>query len=174
MKCRNCPKPATLHITEIVKGVAQELHLCDTCAQQYLSTEKSSEPDDAVSAEAGEGAEGDQELDRLDKIVCPTCSQTFREFRNAGRLGCPHCYHAFESELIPLLENIHGETRHCGKFPRRAPHDSQKQYELIKLRNDLRMAVEEELYEDAARLRDRIHAIESELRTTGPQPEEAR
>jgi protein arginine kinase activator len=68
-----------------------------------------------------------------------------------------------------LLENIHGDTHHCGKFPKRAPDDSQKRYQLIKLRNDLRLAVAEESYEEAARLRDQIHELES--RTTSETSE---
>ena len=64
--------------------------------------------------------------------------------------------------LLPLLENIHGETHHCGKFPKRAPDESQKRYQLIKLRNDLRLAVAEESYEEAARLRDQIQELEGQ------------
>ncbi len=30
-KCRQCSKPATLHITEVRKGEATEIHLCETC-----------------------------------------------------------------------------------------------------------------------------------------------
>lgn len=167
MKCTRCPKVATLHITEIVKNVAHEVHLCEECAQQYLAT--------SGTAGGGEGAEvggtlikpssqlGEEELAALDKIVCPTCQQTFREFRNIGRLGCAHCYVAFKDELLPLLENIHGETQHCGKFPKRTPSDSKKRYELIKLRNDLRQAVADESYEEAARLRDQIQELEGHL-----------
>ena len=62
---------------------------------------------------------------------------------------------------MPLLENIHGETQHTGKFPKRAPDDSRQQYRLIKLRQELRTAVEEEAYEDAARLRDEIQTLGS-------------
>lgn len=164
MKCHRCPKVATLHITEIVKGEAQELHLCEDCAKQYLG-----------SATGGEGSEetagglikapaglGEAELEELEKLVCPSCKLTFREFRSAGRLGCSQCYDAFRDELLPLLENIHGETHHCGKFPKRAPDESQKRYQLIKLRNDLRLAVAEESYEEAARLRDQIHELEGQ------------
>jgi protein arginine kinase activator len=170
MKCRNCTKPATLHITEVVKGAAQELHLCEECAREYLSSASAAKPGDPIADGSMDespddvGEESTQaELDHLDKLVCPTCEQTFRDFRNQGRLGCPHCYEAFHDELIPLLENIHGETQHLGKMPRRAPDDSQKHFRLIKLRNDLRSAVAEESYEEAARLRDEIQALESEL-----------
>lgn len=162
MKCHRCAKVATLHITEIVKGAAQELHLCEECAREYLNGGGDpSEP--AVSGAMIKHGESDAQLEELDKLVCPTCKLTFREFRNQGRLGCAHCYIAFQDELLPLLENIHGDTQHCGKFPKRAPDDSQKQFQLIKLRNDLRLAVAEEQYEQAARLRDEIQELENHL-----------
>ena len=74
----------------------------------------------------------------------------------------------FTVEALPLLENIHGETQHTGKFPKRAPDASQRQYQLIKLRNELRTAVEDEEYERAARLRDEISTLESELAKSDP------
>lgn len=165
MKCTRCPKVATLHITEIVKNVAHEVHLCEECAQQYLATPGGgSETDEGAGALIKPSAQlGEEELAALDKIVCPTCKLTFREFRNVGRLGCAQCYVAFKDELLPLLENIHGETQHCGKFPKRTPTDSKKRYELIRLRNDLRQAVAAESYEEAARLRDQIQELEGQL-----------
>ena len=57
---------------------------------------------------------------------------------------------------MPLLENIHDETRHAGKVPRRAPRSSQRQTELIDLRNKLKRAIAAEDYEAAARFRDQI------------------
>ena len=88
------------------------------------------------------------------------CGIKFVEFRNSGRLGCPHDYQEFRDELTPLLENIHGETRHCGKTPRRLPQNKQTQSELIQLRKQLQQAVTKEAYEEAARLRDRIRQLE--------------
>lgn len=165
MKCHRCPKVATLHITELVKGEAHELHLCEECAQAYLQN-----PEGGESGEGGAGGLikapagiGEAELEELEKLVCPSCKMTFREFRNQGRLGCANCYVAFREELLPLLENIHGETHHCGKFPKRAPDDSQKRFQLTKLRNDLRLAVAEESYEEAARLRDQIQELENRI-----------
>lgn len=167
MKCDRCPKVATLHVTEIEKGQANEVHLCEECAQQYLA---------APAGEAGESAKSagmtESELEEFEKLVCPTCKLTFREFRSQGRLGCPHCYLAFREELVPLLENIHGEIRHVGKFPQRAPNDSRKRYELIKLRNELRVAVAEESYEEAARLRDQIQKLEREVEEQGGEAAE--
>ncbi|MEX0703607.1 MAG: UvrB/UvrC motif-containing protein [Planctomycetales bacterium] len=163
-KCHRCQKPATLHITEIKSGEVQELHLCESCAQEYLKYADSAEPEDAegLAAKLAE-VSGDQDLEEIDQLVCPNCGITFKEFRSQGRLGCPHDYIAFEDELLPLLENIHGETQHCGKFPKRAPDASRRQYQLIKLRTELRTAIEEEHYETAARLRDDIQKLETKL-----------
>ena len=166
MKCHRCSNSATLHITEIMQGTAQELHLCEDCAQQYLSN-----PGTGSGGSASGGgmiklpsSTTEEQLEELDKLVCPNCGITFREFRSQGRLGCPHDYIAFQEELTPLLENIHGDVQHCGKFPKRDPDDSRKQYLLIKLRNDLRVAISEELYERAAQIRDEIQTLENEMR----------
>ena len=61
---------------------------------------------------------------------------------------------------MPLLENIHGETRHVGKQPRRLPQSKQTQSELMQLRKQLQQAVHKEAYEEAARIRDRIRHLE--------------
>lgn len=84
----------------------------------------------------------------------------FVEFRNHGRLGCPHDYEAFREELLPLLESVHGETKHAGKAPRRLPRAKSGQLELAQLRRKLQQSISEEKYEDAARLRDRIKELE--------------
>jgi len=158
-KCGRCSKPAVLHITELRQGEVQALHLCEACAKEYLSQSPEEQAESAVEETSDDPNEA---LDEIDQQVCPSCGISFKEFRAGGRLGCPLDYTVFEDELLPLLENIHGETEHCGKVPKRAPVSSQRQFQLIKLRRDLRSAVEEERYEEAARIRDEIQNIENE------------
>lgn len=157
MKCQKCPKAATLHITEVItEDQFEELHLCEECANKYLY-----EPQQKAGAKTGEvPAEEGEETAALNQRECPQCGIKFVEFRNSGRLGCSHDYQEFREELLPLLENIHGETRHCGKTPRRLPQNEQTQAELLTLRKQLQQAVTKEAYEEAARLRDRIKQIE--------------
>jgi protein arginine kinase activator len=168
MKCQKCAKPATFHITDIVeKGKHREFHYCDEHARQHLAP-----PEEALEAPTMSeiakklivSAPGSlREPSPADKQACPVCQITFLEFRNSGgRLGCPYDYEVFRDELMPLLENIHGETRHSGKVPRRAPRNTQQQTTLIQLRNELKRAVAAEDYEAAARLRDSIKSIEHE------------
>jgi protein arginine kinase activator len=155
MKCQRCPKAATLHITEVTGETSfDELHLCEECAQKYLY-----EPQAKGNKVEGALAEIDDTA-ALNQRQCPLCGVKFAEFRSSGRLGCPHDYEAFREELVPLLENIHGETRHVGKTPRRQPQARQVRAELTQLRKQLQQAVTRENYEEAAKLRDKIRQLE--------------
>jgi protein arginine kinase activator len=165
MKCGRCSKPAVLHITELRQGEVQALHLCEACAKEYLNH---AQPMKSGESPDWEPTADDPSPDEIDLQTCPNCGIAFKEFRAQGRLGCPHDYVVFEEKLLPLLENIHGETTHVGKVPKRSPQSSQIQFKLIKLRNELRSSVEEERYEDAARIRDSIRQLEDSQSGGGP------
>lgn len=166
MKCQKCSKPATYHITDLdpeVPGKFTVFHYCDEHALHHLAP-AASQPDSlpvgqlAKDLVSGTGRESSP----ADSLSCPNCQISFSEFRSTGRLGCPYDYEAFRDELMPLLENIHGEVRHSGKAPKRAPRTSRLQNTLIRLRNDLKRAIAAEDYEAAARLRDEIQSLEQE------------
>jgi protein arginine kinase activator len=169
MKCQQCDRPATFHITELTGGKPQELHLCEDHARQYLtsSTADSTNTQGMAAALAqqvqqmaiGQTAE---ELAQLDQQACPICGITFYEFRSQGRLGCPHDYVVFQTQLEPLILNVHGESEHVGKRPHRAPAGSEKRTQLIRLRREMKEAVESENYERASELRDEIRRTENE------------
>jgi protein arginine kinase activator len=155
-KCQKCSNPATLHITEVLsENQFEELHMCEQCASKYLY-----EPKAKGGAKGALEPVRDAEDSLFHQHECPACGIKFIEFRNTGRLGCPHDYQAFREELVPLLENIHGETKHCGKVPRRGQHTQEAQNELVNLRQRLKQAVTREDYEEAAKLRDRIKNLE--------------
>lgn len=167
MKCEHCEKPATFHITELTGSEPVELHLCEDHARQYLS-ENEEETNVASNSLAGALAQQlklgqtAEELARLDKQSCPICGITFFEFRNHGRLGCPHDYVCFESELEPLIFNIHGASEHRGKHPKRSVLGADLQTRLIRLRRELKEAIDAENYEEASKLRDEIISTEKQ------------
>lgn len=164
MKCQKCERPATFHITELEGGKHSELHLCEEHARNYLTQGDADQ--DPTSSLAGTLAQQlavgqtAEELDRLDKRACPVCGMTFYEFRSQGRLGCPHDYVFFEKELEPLIANIHGDTVHKGKQPKRGAGGTQQRTELIRMRREMKEAISQEHYERAKELRDEIKQIE--------------
>jgi len=175
MKCQQCEKPATFHITELTGPEPQELHLCEGCAKSYLTQGESAAPVAPTLAnvlakqlQIGKAAE---ELAKLDQRACPICGITFFEFRNQGRLGCPHDYVFFEKELTPLVANIHGETRHAGKRPRGHEAGTDQQTELIRLRREMEEAKQKEHYERAAKIRDQIRDLEQKVKQRKRPPQ---
>ena len=166
MKCQHCEKPATFHITELTGSTPEELHLCEDHARVYLSQADEIETETptlaGVLAQQLKLGQTAQELERLDQQACPICGITFYEFRQHGRLGCPHDYVAFEKELEPLIVNIHGKSSHDGKHPKRVSSSTDKRTELIRLRREMKEAVEREDYENASVLRDQIRKYETE------------
>ena len=154
MQCQLCDKTATVHLTEIVDNEKIERHLCENCAQKEGITIKTHVP---ISELLGNLVTSQQEVKELSELYCPQCELSWAEFRKRGLLGCPNDYLAFEKPLEPLIERAHeGATRHVGRVPRHNHRAGDSQAKLLRLRRDLQQAVENEDYEEAARIRDEI------------------
>lgn len=163
-KCKLCSNPAVYHITEIAEGdVKSQLHFCSDHFHEYMTRLDAPEgtAEESDIPQPIQDLADDPVAKQADDVACPNCGITFKEFREAGRFGCPLDYDVFREQLLPLLENIHGETEHSGKVPKHAPAGSRRHYELIRLRRELADAIEQEHYESAARLRDEIAAFET-------------
>jgi protein arginine kinase activator len=170
MICQNCQKnAATVLVTEIAprpksesgagaQPEVHEQHLCEVCAQAldlpYASISKKSPVDIwkllQLSANQARKKPGP---------ACPSCGMTLEEFRKKGRLGCPQDYEVFRSHLAEVLERVHGAVQHSGRIPG-APTAPAGEGRIDLLRQELENAVRSEAYENAARLRDEIRAIE--------------
>lgn len=163
MKCDNCNKPATVHLTEIRNGKKMEKHLCEQCAAQNEGLPvKSHTPINELLTNFVLAHSG---LQREQNAVCDHCSIAWSEFRQTGLLGCEHDYQLFERDLTPLLQRAHeGATHHIGKVPARRGGTgvpAKRTPDLTRLRKELARAVESEDYERAAKLRDQIKQSEA-------------
>ncbi len=173
MQCDVCgKKKATVHLTEIVDDQMTELHLCEDCAKEKsVQMEQQFGLADLL---AGLSDFGKQVKDyEKAKLVCPNCGLNYDDFKKFGRLGCSECYPAFRDNLSALLKKIHGSNKHLGKSPVKgsvsAPAPSQKNAavadkeppEDVDLKEQLQQAIEEENFELAAQLRDKIRALEN-------------
>ena len=160
MLCELCKQSqATVHLTEIVNEQMSELHLCEACANQKgAQVESHFGLADLLSGLADFGKT--PETEEVSTKTCANCGMTYDDFRKAGRLGCAECYTTFKRSLGGLLKRIHGSPIHLGKSPARLVKPAKAKTALAELRRKLETAIEEEAFEDAARLRDQIRRLE--------------
>ncbi len=170
MKCQQCAKEATFHITDITGSDGPIiLHLCEEHFRAFASQDSKFGNASVVAGALAKQLNLEQtaeQLAALDEAQCPSCGITFAEFRQGGRFGCPYDYVCFEDSIEPLLVNIHGARQHLGKHPRRTTGRPDEQHRLIQLRKEMKQAIEREDYEAAGSLRDQIREMEQKFRTS--------
>ena len=163
MKCDNCNRPATVHMTEVRNGKHVEQNLCEQCAaKQQGIVGKPHMPINELLTKfvmAHSGVQSEQQI-----VQCDQCGITWAEFRQNGLLGCASDYDHFEVDLAPLIQRAHeGATHHIGKTPAGAGKPAVQMRptaDIVRLRKELQRAVEAEEYETAAKLRDQIKVAE--------------
>ena len=118
MQCDICgKKKATVHLTEIVDEQMTEMHLCEECARNK-STQREQQfgLGDLLAGLSDVGKPATKTEDK-NVLICSACALNYEDFRKFGRLGCGHCYTSFKEQLSGLLRKIHGSNRHLGKAP---------------------------------------------------------
>lgn len=164
MLCDAChERDAVVHLTTIENNAVHQLHLCERCAAERgvettVATPKHPLGEflqavhQQVATAGAAGGEGTR---------CSFCGMTMADFRATGRWGCARCYTNFEAGIRELLRRVHGNNRHVGK-PYRPPMSEalERSSVLGELKDRLRRAIENEQFELAADLRDRIRVME--------------
>lgn len=98
---------------------------------------------------------------------CPKCGTTWDRLKQDGRAGCAQCYVAFADELTKVLDKMQGASLHEGKTPRTLDKRHKRLMQL-RLRRDHRLqmlnrrleeSLQNENYEEAAKLRDKIKVV---------------
>lgn len=162
MKCNHCGKnEANTHYKRVINGKKEEMYLCEECAKELgVMNDFSFEPfsmDTFFGNLLGAGAAALNSIAGVDR--CTYCGSSFNDIVNSGKVGCANCYDRFESKLNPSIEKLHGRTRHVGKSVSYTVEEDEKQEsvdELTKLKEEMKLAIKEQRFEDAAVIRDKI------------------
>lgn len=177
MKCDLCDtEKATIFFSQVVDGTLQKVNLCKKCADEKGVTD----PTGFALADMLDGMGEETTLEapaNEDELLCPSCGFSQTDFKKTGRFGCADCYHVFDEGLDSLLEAMHKHTQHTGKTPATFPMLPDAEMNslpeepmaespldrLSELKVSLSKSVEDEDYEEAARLRDQISQLESQI-----------
>lgn len=163
MKCQNCnKKEANVRYYENINGDKREIILCSECAEK-LDLVKFP---DMLSFFTQSYPKKINEKEYL-TTVCDKCSYTFDDYLNTGFFGCPNCYSSFSDRIDSLLYKMYGKNRHrllqdysINNRKKESKINNINSIEELKKMQEI--AIKEEKYEDAAKIRDRIKEIEGE------------
>lgn len=165
MKCQSCgKKEATVRYMEDINGKKQELHFCVDCAKK-LGFVKFTDMFSPIFTNIPDFFEG---FALKEELECPTCGYTFEDYTNTGFFGCPDCYDTFGDRLDDIFLKLHGKNRHVilpgklkkEKYKKVEKSEDKKTDTVLELKEELKRLVENEEYEKAAVIRDKIKEIE--------------
>ena len=178
MLCQNCREnEANVKYTQIINGVKKEIRVCEKCAKELGIGSFEFNMPIHFSDFLGDFLNdySTNLLPSFSKEInnsCNNCGETYDDFIKTGLFGCPECYNEFDERIDAMLKKIHGNNKHIGrgaktidskqeiKPKKENPKQESKETKLEKLQEDLKIAIQEERYEDAAKIRDEIKEIE--------------
>ncbi|WP_281883955.1 UvrB/UvrC motif-containing protein [Paenibacillus sp. YYML68] len=170
MICQECgKKQATLHFTKILNGEKTEFHICEACAREkgelIPGTPNGFSIHNLLSGllDFEPSSHGASAVQKQQPSRCEHCGLTYSQFSKVGRFGCSDCYKHFAEKLDPLFKRVHGNTVHIGKVPKRSGGLIRFKREIDELKKDLALRIQNEEFEQAAQLRDRIRELEKKI-----------
>ncbi len=150
MLCEKCGKnSATVMYTQIVNGQKSTLNICSQCASQESIFDNFGSLLSFGTRPASKNT------------VCSVCKMTLSEFSRKGRMGCGECYNTFRAQASAMLKKIHGTSKHVTANEQQEEKKPVAKKNLLEeLKAQLKEAIEEENFEEAAVLRDKIREEE--------------
>lgn len=156
--CSICgAREAVLHYRENINGREKEYHLCPQCAKEKGMG--------AFHEDLGFFSPLMSPFTPREERSCPHCKTTLAAVKKKGVFGCPSCYEAFQPflDLSPFVGQGYTGGRLTLSQKEKEKKEEEKpslEGEIKKMKQELRRAVEEENYEKAALLRDKIRETE--------------
>lgn len=175
MLCENCKKNnASFHYKYSENGKVSETHLCHECAKKQGLLKGGIFDSDGFFGQGfqltdnlGLGAFSalfcDSEKKSLSEStvrICPSCGLSENEIKRNGKPGCKECYHTFSDIVERMLRKLHMSTEYKGKIPEGVSESICAARKIEKMKAQMQKAVEEQNYEEAAKLRDAIRQLE--------------
>ena len=157
MLCQRCLKrDAQFHSYRINNNELIDVHLCSRCAEINDNQDENNGIDDKLHSllEVLLNANVYNE-NSAPMLRCENCGTTLKEFEKNGLVGCPTCYESFSDVIFKEKEKSYSTD--TGN--KRGKSGSTF---IERLEKRLKRAVENEDFEEAAKIRDKIRDLEKE------------
>src|SRR6056297_1414591 len=149
MLCERCGKEeASVHLTRIINGEKEEIHLCEECAKKssQLNTDENNLTFQSLLSGILNHNLSNQESSMFNNnnnytnLICDNCGMTYQEFTQHGLFGCENCFNTFNEKLDSLFKKIHGNQRHTGKSPISFQQKLETESEINELKAEMQTA----------------------------------
>lgn len=149
-----------VHRIRIVRLIGGQRHEIELPASEARELGIEPEPRGPVSvAYLMDGVFAWHHVDGPSVDQCPACGTTHRDVLLRHRVGCSQCYEVFARTIERLLRVRHEDSQHTGRIPGRLLRYRRVFVERENLLARLSVAIENEDFESAARIRDQIRAL---------------
>lgn len=181
---------ANVKFTQVINQYKKEQMLCEECAKKMgIHTDFHFDFNLPIGIQSflGDFLTGEEALFpsfTKTKEECD-CKMTYDDFINLGKFGCSNCYTTFGDHLDQVFKNLQGRDRHVGRkrlnikqnnagtnnvhtvqekstsanIQTESKKDINKD-KLQELKENLKAAIQQERYEEAAKIRDEIKELE--------------
>ena len=170
MVCENCKqRHAKVTVTQVQDGQKFTHHYCEVCAAQFhpFHYDVQEEPislQQFISNWFGSPIQQQvQNKQPQQTTSCTKCGFTYRQFLKQGKFGCTQCYSTFYEHLPAIFEKLHGGTEHIGSVENKTSDTERLVQHIEELRQQIKQAIEQERFEDAASIRDQIKVLQASL-----------
>lgn len=186
MLCDKCKqREATVHKQVVINGVAHSEHLCAECAakerggrdpfrsffENDIFGDQFFGPSFANFFAPFFQMAGSQAMPQIERETgigpCPQCGMTWDDFQRNGFLGCSECYDHFKDALPPLMQELHRAQQEAPVSDETADRKPMSAKEHLQA--EMARAIDAENFEEAARLRDAIKALEDAEKGGAPE-----
>ena len=163
MLCDSCKeRDAVVQVTQVTDPPVRQLNLCEKCAAErgietHVTMPKQPLTDFIQAVQQKQLLAGRREV-----ALHLLQGSTLRDFRNTSGSGARTATAAFEANLRDLLRDVHGNFEAPGQALPSACAGRRRRGRRVatELRDRLRRAIEQEQFEEAAKLRDQLKVME--------------
>ena len=139
MRCFFCENEATAKIFTNIDGCKQEIDVCEMHIEELKKFNFEQFCENFLNI--FKGPQGHELFQGTSLFKAAQPKNTSWEHL----VKCPECFKIFQKSIVPMLQDVHAKH-----------HVKRNTAPLYRMRRDLEVAVKEERYEDAAKIRDAI------------------
>ena len=170
MQCDFCSRKAIIHIEELINDQKRMAHLCNDCAakKEINLQENEFSLGEILYNLSQAGKKISYSSTSKTEFQCPNCGLSQSALQEHGLFGCEQCYDVFRTILEEILPTMHVGKIHVGKGLPTAIQNQMKpkiplSQRIMRLKQQLNVAIDSEDFEHAAELRDQIRILNSTI-----------